>query len=79
MFDDIVKQKTTKKRKINLRSSDITVAAELLEDVQEIMWDLVAEPCIYCSQEPGSEHEDNCKYVLVMEEIEYQLLKHRRS
>jgi hypothetical protein len=79
MFDDIVRPKIISKKKINLRSSDITVEIEFLEDIQEVIWDLTTEPCVFCGQETGAQHKDTCKYVLVMEELDYQLLKHRRS
>jgi hypothetical protein len=79
MFDDIVKPKIRSKKRINLRSSEVTVEIEFLDDIQEVIWDLSTEPCMFCGQETGSQHKDTCKYITVMEELDYQLRKHRRS
>jgi hypothetical protein len=79
VFDDLVKPKNRKKKKTILRSSDITVEVEFLEDIQEVIWDLATEPCMFCGQETGAQHEDTCKYMLVMGELDYQFQKHRRS
>ena len=77
MFDDIIENlsKNVAKRKM----ADATVPIEFLEDVQEIMWDLATEPCIFCGQDTGSQHTDTCSYTLVMEELDYQLRKYRIS
>ena len=79
MFDDIIEQKNINKKVAKKRTGDVTIPIEFLEDVQEIMWDLATEPCIFCGQDTGTQHKDTCSYTLVMEELDYQLLKHRRS
>ena len=69
MFDDLIKTKTNKIKKINLIPKS-KVSKAHLRDAQEVMFDLFKEPCFYCGRTAGEYHEPGCKFLMVMEELD---------
>jgi hypothetical protein len=75
MFEDLIKTKKKKKsKKINLISKQ-SVSEVLLRDAQEVIFDLFREPCYYCGRAAGEYHAKDCKFLVVMEELDRILRK----
>ncbi len=75
MFDDLIKPTKKKKgKKINLIGKP-RVSETLLRDAQEVIFDLFIEPCYYCGRTAGEYHAKDCKFILVMEELDKILRK----